>query len=296
MVERIATYLMPLIGFIIGGFFIGYARKFTARIQNRVGPPIEQFFYDVGKTLSKVRNISHGGMFDVSVMMAVAGQMLSIYFVPIFGLKMFAFNGDLFVLMYMLVIGSLGMALGAGEAANPNASIGISRALSIMVGYEVPFVISVIAVMSLAKSTSLINIIAYQNGGIAHWNMINLPLIFIASLIALQGKLNEKPFEVTVAPHEIATGPLVEFGGKYMGFLQINHALHIFVELALIVDLFLGGGNFVVFVLKMLAVFTFVLIINAVYPRYKTDGAIKVFLKWPTILAALNLIWILYFK
>jgi len=295
MIDKVITILMPFIAFIIGGFFIGYARKFTARIQNRYGPPIEQFFYDVGKTLSKLRNISHGGMFDVSVMMTVAGPMLSIYFVPVFGLKMFAFNGDLLVLMYMLVIGSLGMALGAGEAANPNASIGISRALSMMVGYEVPFVIGVIAVMSIAKSTSLITIISAQQGGIGDWNMVKLPLIFFASLIALQGKLNEKPFEVIIAPHEIATGPLVEFGGKYMGFLQINHALHIFVELALIVDLFLGGGNFWKFILKMLAVFTFVLIINAVYPRYKTDNAIKVFLKWPSILATLNLLWILYF-
>ncbi len=294
MIERLATYGMPLIAFFIGGFFIGYARKFTARLQNRYGPPIEQFFYDVGKTLSKARNISHGGMFDVSVMMVVIGPALSIYFVPVFGLKMFAFHGDLIVLMYLLVIGSLGMALGAGEAANPNASIGISRALSMMVGYEIPFVISVIAIMVVSKSTNLVDIIALQQGGIGNWNMVKMPLIFIASMVALQGKLNEKPFEVVIAPHEIATGPLVEFGGKYMGFILINHALHIFVELALIVDLFLGGGSFFIFLLKMLAVFTIVLSINGVFGRYKTDTAIKVFWRWPTIFAVLNFIWILY--
>lgn len=293
--EKIITLLMPLIAFIIGGFFIGYGRKFTARIQNRYGPPIEQFFYDVGKTLSKVRNISHGAMFDVSVMMAATGAMVSLYFVPIFNLKMFSFQGDTLVLMYLLVIGPLGMALGAGEAANPNASIGISRALTAMVGYEVPFVIALIAVMHLSKSTNLFVITTAQSGWF-HWNMIQLPLAFIATMVALQGKLNEKPFELIIAPHEIATGPLVEFGGKYLGFLQINHALHLFLELAIIVDLFLGGGGFFVFFLKMLAVFTVVLIINAIYPRYKTEEAVNLWMGIPTILAIISLVILVYVR
>ena len=293
--EKIITLFMPLIAFIIGGFFIGYARKFTARIQNRYGPPIEQFFYDVGKTLSKVRNISHGAMFDVSVMMAATGAMVSIYFIPVFGLKLFAFHGDALVLMYLFVIGPLGMALGAGEAANPNASIGISRALTAMVGYEVPFVIALIAVMHISKSTNLFVITNAQTGWL-NWNMIRLPLAFIASMVALQGKLNEKPFELVIAPAEIATGPLVEFGGKYLGFLQINHALHLFAELAIIVDLFLGGGTFFVFLLKMLIVFSVVLVVNAIYPRYKTEEAVNLWMGIPTILAVISLAVLVYVR
>ena len=57
------------------------------------------------------------------------------------GMNGIAEKGGMIVLLYLTMIPSLGMALGVGQCANPNGSIGISRALTAMLAYDIPFVI-----------------------------------------------------------------------------------------------------------------------------------------------------------
>ena len=107
--------------------------------------------------------------------------------------------------------------------------------------------------------------------------------------------LGEKPFDQPIAPHEIASGPMVEFGGKYLGMLMIWHAVAIIVELTLFIDLFFGGAtNLLTWFIKILAVFIFALTINAVFPRFRIERAFGFYWKWPTIIAFLGLIYALY--
>jgi len=46
----------------------------------------------------------------------------------------------------------------------------------------------------------------------------------------------------------------------------------------------------IVFILKMLIVFIVGLFINAVFPRFRIEQAMKYLLKWPTLLAFIGLI------
>ncbi len=43
----------PFIAFLIGIFYMGYSRKFNARVQRRYGPPWIQPLYDIFKLMSK---------------------------------------------------------------------------------------------------------------------------------------------------------------------------------------------------------------------------------------------------
>ena len=79
--------------------------------------------------------------------------------------------------------------------------------------------------------------------------------------------------------------------GKYLALAHIGHALILFIGIALFVNLFLGGAaNVVTFLAKMLVVFVAGLCINAVFPRFRIEQAVKYLWKWPTLLAFLGLI------
>ena len=93
------------------------------------------------------------------------------------------------------------------------------------------------------------------------------------------------------APQEISSGPIVEYGGKYLALAKIEHAFVLFINIALFVNLFLGGAaNPLIFFVKMLVVFVLGLCVNAVFPRFRIEQAIKYLWKWPTLLAFLGLI------
>jgi len=287
---------LPIILFVIGTFMLGYSRKFIARIERRYGPPVQQVFYDIFKLMSKKTNISHGWMHDIAILMLLGGTLLTMYFVPVPGFSYFAQYGDMLVIMYVLLVPALGMALGVGETANPNGSIGISRALMMLAGYDIPFVLTFIGFGMLNHTTSMYDLMLIQQaGGFTSWGLITQPLLGIAALIALQGMLGEKPFEVMVAPHEIATGPMTEMGGKYLGIMMIQHAISVVVELTIYINLFLGGAiNWFDYILKLFVLFTILLSVNAVFGRFRTDDAVRFMWKIPLPMAVIGILFIIF--
>ena len=275
---------------------LGYSRKFIARVERRYGPPIQQVFYDIVKLMTKKTNISHGWMHDVAMLMLLGGTLLTMYFIPVPGFHFFAQYGDVLVIMYVLLIPALGMALGVGETANPNGSIGISRALMMLAGYDIPFFLTFIGMAMLNNTTSMLDLINLQQaGGFLGWGLITNPLLGIAALIALQGMLGLKPFEVMVAPHEIATGPMTEMGGKYLGIMMIQHAIAVVVELTIYINLFLGGAlNWFEYIIKLFVLFTVLLSVNAVFSRFRTDDAVRFMWKIPLPLAVIGVLFIIF--
>lgn len=286
----------PIIAFVIGTLMLGYGRKFNARVQRRYGPNIFQVFFDILKLMSKRTNISHGWMHDVAILMLLGGTLLTLYFIPVPGFNLFAGYGDFLVVMYIILIPALGMALGVGETANPNGSIGISRALQMLAGYDVPFALTFIGMAILNGTTNFYELIQIQQaGGIASWGLVTNPFLGVAALIALHGMMGEKPFEVMVAPHEIATGPMTEMGGKYLGMMMIQHALNVVIELTIYMNLFLGGAtNWVSYIIKLFALLTVILSVNALFGRFRVDDAVRFMWKVPLVLAVIGVLFIIF--
>lgn len=287
--------MMPLIAFIVGLFMVLLMRKIGARIQRRIGPPLMQPMYDIIKLYSKNTQISHGWMHDIGIVMAVGGYVAAEALLPVPGMNGIAEKGGLIVLMYMMMIPSLGLALGVGQCANPNGSIGISRALTAMLAYDIPFVIVVFGVATHFGTTSLVDIVkTQQEGGVETWGVTQMPLLAIAGLFTLQGMLGKQPFEVYVAPAEIATGPMVEMSGKYLGGLFVMQCFQLYTASVLYVTLFLGGGeNWLSFLAKSFVVVSIPISIAFVFPRYKTDDLIRLLWKWPVMAGLLGLAFVM---
>ncbi len=281
---------LVLVGvFIFQTTLTGLNRKVTARLQKRYGARWYQQFLDIFKALRK-DSTSHGWVFDFGIIMALGGVMATAIFIPVAGFQAFPGLDNVFVISYLLAVGMLGMAMSAAGSGNPWASIGVARALTNMLAYDIPLMIVIFTMIFAFDSSSLSEISAMQQGmGILGWNAIRMPLGGIVAIIALLGMLGKKPFDSFIAPAEIASGPMVEYGGKHLGFMFILHEFMTFIEVSIILALFFGGGATIwEYMLKYAILYTFTNIISGVMPRFKIDQAVKYFFKLPLAMAIIQ--------
>lgn len=291
----LGAILTTILAFSVGMLYGGLRRKIIARIQNRVGPPIYQNFLDVFKLLSKKSAINHGIMQHLAPLWMIAMSISTLMFIPILKDGLFFtnlnFSGDLIFLLYLMVFGSLGMALGAGQTGNPNSAIGVSRGLTQMVGFEIPWIMALVALMIQYKTTSITGLLDIQSQS-GTWLMFSSPLAFIAAILAMPGMFRYSPFDIVGAPAELASGPISEFGGKYLSTMMTSGSIFAFVKLTLYVDIFLGGAsNLIELVIKTFILYMYPVLWGAVSPRFRTEQAVKYFWGWPLFFGILALIY-----
>jgi len=273
----------------------GIVRKIVARVHGRFGPPVWQPFLDIIKNNAKRTMVAHGTMFFLGPVFRLAGGIGTYFFIPvIFGVSMFSnfsFSGDVFLVMYFIFFGQLGMALGAGESGHPYSPIGVSRGLAQMTAFEVPFALSIISVAIQYNTLSITSIVEAQQGGFLNWTLFTNPLAVIAALIALLGMNMHNPFSVVLAPQEIPIGPPTEFHSAFLGMLQTNRAIFNMAKLILYMNLFLGGAtSFIHLMLKTFFLYVLTSVaIGVSFPRFRTEQSIRFFLKYPTIIGLLSI-------
>jgi NADH-quinone oxidoreductase subunit H len=277
--------LTTILAFVVGMFYGGFRRKIIARIQNRVGPPVYQNFLDVLKLLSKKTAVHHGIMQQLAPLWLITMSVVTLMFIPVLKDGLFFtnlnFSGDIIFLLYIMVFGSLGMALGAGQTGNPNSAIGVTRGLIQMVGFEIPWIMALVALMVQYKTTSVTGLLDIQSQS-GTWMMFSSPFAFIAALLAMPGMFRYSPFDIVGAPAELASGPVSEFGGKYLSLMMTSGSVFAFVKLTLIVDLFLGGAsNLIELVIKTFILYMYPVLWGAISPRFRTEQAVKYFWGWP---------------
>jgi NADH-quinone oxidoreductase subunit H len=285
------SFLMLLCAYFVGFLFYGLYRNITARFQRRFGPPIWQSLYDSIKLFAKDDSTSHGWMFYLGPIIMISGAILTLLFIPFFssgerfvGLSEY---GNLFVVLYLLVLGPLGNALAVGTSGNPFGVMGVTRGLSRLLALELPFYIALIALMSLNSSADIATISANQTT----MNALAYPLLFIAALFSFVGMMGQAPFDVVGAPVEVYSGPASEFSGKFLALLMSQSSIFTFAKLVLMVHLFLGGADgFAQLLAKSFGLFLFVIAFGSMYGRFKTPQSIDFLLKVPTLIAVVGLI------
>lgn len=286
----------------VGFMFMGIIRIVTARIHRRVGPPIYQPILDTIKLLSKKSNITHGLIYDFGILYAVGATILAVMFIPLGNIGVLRAYGDLILITFLLEIPMLGIMFAAMSSGNPYAGIGAQRALLTLLAIQVPLGFAIVALAEFYGTFSTYEIVmAQQTMG---WSIFHFPLLLaaIAYDLVLQAMFGKEPFDIMIAPGEISLGPMVEFGGKHMGLLQIQHAIALFAETLFFANIFLGGGvvtafsspilntiaSLAVLLVKQVAVLLIATFMGAIFPRFTIDQAAKFYWKWPTIIAALG--------
>ncbi|MEA3491270.1 MAG: NADH-quinone oxidoreductase subunit H [Campylobacterota bacterium] len=289
--------LLNLIGtlltaYIVGFLYYGLYRNITARFQRRIGPTVFQSLYDSIKFFGKKESISHGWMFYLGPVIMMTGAIMTLFFVPLFyqseSFSGLSEHGNLFLVLYLMLLGPLGNAMGVGVSGNPFGVMGVTRGLTRMFAMELPFYISVIALMSLSQSADIATIASQQAETI---NAFAYPLLFVAALFSFVAMMGQSPFDVVGAPVEVYSGPAAEFSGKFLALLMSQSAIFTFAKLVLMVNLFLGGADgFLSLIGKTFMLFLLVTALGALYGRFKTPQSVDFLMRVPTVIAIVGLI------
>ncbi len=207
-VQTLVLILAPL----IVGLLLGLDRKLTARMQNRVGPPILQPFYDLGKLFGKERSLLNPGQASFAV--------LALFFQAM-ALGMLAYGWDLLLAFFLNSAGSVFIVLGAFSARSPFSHLGAQRELLQVLAYE-PIIFLSVIVMGLQSGTFT----ADEMGGPM---LYSIPLVLTALIPALVIKLQKSPYDIAHAHTELVSGPQVEYSGPYLGTVELAHWLDLTV-------------------------------------------------------------------
>ena len=285
--------IVTFYGLLVGAFI----DRTIAKVQGRIGIPYRQPFINILKNFFKRTAISHGVMFYLGPVFRIAGGIGTLAFIPVlYGSEMFSnfsMAGDLFLVIYFMFFGQLGMALGAGESGHPYSAIGIARGLSQMTAYEVPFALAVISIVIQYDTLSITQIVAAQQGGWQNWTVMTNWLATLAAMLAFLGMMGYSPFDIFLAPQEIPIGPPTEFHSAYLGLMQLNRALFGATKLVLFMNLFFGGAtSWPELMIKTLLIYMVAVVVGVAFPRYRVDQGIRFFFKIPTLIGIMSIFYV----
>ena len=294
MIKLLFNYLI-FPGFLFSaviGLMSGWVdRKVTARLQWRVGPPWHQNFTDIIKLLGK-ETIMPAGARMVFLFAPYLGLLSLTLVAAMLGTSVFlsqeGFTGDIIVIIYLLVIPAISLILGASCSRNPLASVGASREIKLVLSYELPFLLSFIAiVIKSAGAIRIGDIIGYQAAAGSSVFSLSGAAAFIAALICMQAKLGLAPFDVSEAEQEIMGGVLIEYSGLPLAVFKLTKAMLLYTMPLLLIALFFGRDLNPLFVaLKFISLLVAIILIKNTNPRLRIDQAMR-FLWGPVTLLAL---------
>lgn len=276
-------------------------RKVTARIQWRVGPPWYQNFVDIIKLLGKETILPEGAR-HTFLLSPFFGLLSVVLVAMILGKTIISplesFLGDLIVVLYLLIIPAIAIIVGASASRNPLASVGASREMKLVLAYELPFILSIIAV--IIKSMGDIRIGSILNHQINFGSNLASAsgvLAFIVAIFCTQAKLGFVPFDVAEAEQEIMAGALIEYSGLPLAIFKLTKAILLYTMPLLLIILFWAKDLSPLFlIIKYIALLVIIILIKNTNPRLRIDQALR-FLWGPvTLFAVIAVILALFGK
>lgn len=147
------------------------------------------------------------------------------------------------ILFYLVVTGVAvyGVVL-AGWASNSKyALLGGIRSSAQMLSYELSLGLSLAGVLLLAGTFDLRAIIAQQDGGFWHWNVVTQPVAFVLFMIAGFAETNRLPFDLPEGESELGAGFHTEYSSMKFAMFFMSEYMNMFTFSALLSTLFLGG-------------------------------------------------------
>lgn len=297
MIKPLFNYLIfpGLLFSAVIGLLAGWVdRKVTARLQWRVGPPWYQNFVDLIKLCGKEIIIPEGAgsTFLLAPLLGILGLSLA---AAILGVSILSplksFTGDLIVVLYLLIIPAIALVIGASSSRNPLASVGASREMKLVLGYELPFLLSVATViLKTGGNIRLGEIVSYQAGFGSVFFSASGAIAFCVAIICMQAKIGFAPFEISEADQEIMGGVLIEYSGLPLAVFKLTKAILLYTMPVFLITLFLGKDLSPLFlVLKYVMLLVIIVLIKNTNPRIRIDQALRFFWGPLTILAVIGL-------
>ena len=154
--------------------------------------------------------------------------------------------GVLYVLGVM-GIAVYGITLAGWASNNKYASLGGLRASAQVISYELGMGLSMVAVVLMAGSMSLAQIVTAQLpgqfGGVLGWFIFRQPVAAAIFAITALAETMRAPFDLVEAEQELTAGYMTEYSGMKFALFFMGEYVKMIAVSALFTTFFLGGWN-----------------------------------------------------
>ena len=222
--------------------------KGLAHMQARLGPMYAGGFHgwaqlvaDGIKFVQKediVPDNADRGVFKLAPVVSLLPAMFVLVVIPVGpDVVVEALDIGIFYALAISSITTIGLLMAAWSSANKFSLLGGIRAAAQLIAYELPLILSAVAVVILAGTLSLTGIAEAWRWW---WLLALAPGMFIFFTASL-AELNRPPFDMPVADSEIIFGHMTEYTGLRFAFFMLTEYAGIVVGGALMASLFFGG-------------------------------------------------------
>lgn len=309
VLRSIGIALVPLVAVV---FLIWESRKVIARMQDRLGPTnagtpagpyaILQTVADAIKIITKELIIPEGADRPVFIAAPILVTVVAIAVWAVIplgprGLQVVDLEIGAFYVVAMSSLAPFSMIMAGWSSRNKYAEVGAFRAVSQIIGYEIPQTLALLVPVLLTGSLSLQRIIEAQRVPY----IVIAPFAAFVYFLATLAEIGRLPFELAEADSEIVAGYFTEYSGMMFGAFYLAEFINNFTASVLFAILFLGGWRgpgvgqvpllgVVWLLLKAFLVFNFLLVFWAAMPRLRIDQVLAFNWKFLVPLALLVLL------
>ena len=346
--DALQPYLRPTVIFVMifvvfnaliiaSAILVLAERKIMGFMQQRYGPYLVgphgmlQPFADILKLLFKEELRPKGAdkwLFTLAPVISVVTAFVAFSTVPFgaettfFGLldqpiKLGVADVNVAVLVVFAVtsMGVYGIVLAGWSSNSKYSLLGGLRSSAQMISYELAYATALAAVIMLAGSLSLREIVDAQNGSwlgfIPKWYLFLQPVGFMIYMVAGVAETNRAPFDFPEAEQELVAGYNTEYSSVRFALFPQAEYINMTTMSAVATDLYLGGWHgvplldrlglgWLVFLAKVAAILFAYIWVRWTVPRYRYDQLMVFGWKWLFPASVLNLIVtaaiILYFN
>jgi NADH-quinone oxidoreductase subunit H len=301
-------------------------RKVAAYLQQRVGPTrtgpagLLQPIADVVKLLFKEELRPQAAdplLFYLAPIIAATAAFAAFAVVPfggsttLFGLlseplplHVADVNVAVLVVFAITSMGVYGIVLAGWSSNSKYSLLGGLRSSAQMISYELSYGMALAAVLLMANSMSLRDIVNAQSGSLfgipqARWFLFFQPIGFLVFFTAGIAETNRAPFDFPEAEQELVAGYHTEYSSMSFGMFFLAEYINMVTVSAVATDLYLGGWWFpfvpewlgwLAFLVKISALLFFYIWMRWSLPRYRYDQLMT--FGWKVLLpvSVLNLI------
>jgi NADH-quinone oxidoreductase subunit H len=212
-------------------------------------------------------------------------------------------NVALLVIFAITSMGVYGIVLAGWSSNSKYSLLGGLRSSAQMISYELSYGLALAAVILMAGSLSLTEIVDAQRGAwfgvVPRWFVFLQPLGFLIYMTAGVAETNRAPFDFPEAEQELVAGYHTEYSSMSFAMFFLAEYINMVTVSAVATNLFLGGWHgpllpewlgWIWFVLKVSALLFFYVWMRWTLPRYRYDQLME--FGWKVLLpaAVVNLI------
>jgi NADH-quinone oxidoreductase subunit H len=307
---RMVIAVIIIISFLfINAIMMGYLeRKIAGHVQRRPGPMevgfhgILQMVIDGVKLLGKELLIPFNvdrTLFRVAPLLSFTPVILPLLVIP-FSEKLQArdLNLGLIFIVSMGSVNAMSLLVAGWGSNNKYSMFGAMRAVAQSIAYEIPILLSMLAVVLMCNTFSLKEIVGAQE---KIWFVFLQPVAFLIYVIAGLAETNRAPFDLPEAESELTAGFHTEYSGMAFSLFFIGEYTNMFIVASVATVLFLGGWHgphlpygeylgIVWFFLKVYFLLFLMIMVRWTYPRVRFDQLLNFAWKYLVPFSLVNIL------